>query len=316
MSEQAGLLANIQAGVVDDSVSLESLLQKCIALGGQAGSVKLRDWARQELNGYSGQWEDLPSYRKVTAQLMATVANSFGVNGRPQEIYEHDVPEVIRRRRSSWGAAELCNSVGELEAIANSAETMVNLSPSWSSELVEVLNEHNGARNSLVTRVYWPISTSAFRGVLSRIRTALVELVTELADLTPEGQTVPNQDAVDGVLQFIFTGDRQHITLVRQNAGEHGTNTITGASGDRATAVGRQSVTGDNNTTAGRAVTMPAVTSTEKDGWWARLRKRGLLVAIFTVVAGVIAVLTYFGVAPSSAPPHPSAPAVPTTTSR
>jgi hypothetical protein len=51
---RGGLLAQIEANVVDDKVQLSSLLQKCIVLGGQAGSEKMRDWARQELNGYSG----------------------------------------------------------------------------------------------------------------------------------------------------------------------------------------------------------------------------------------------------------------------
>ena len=39
--------------MVDDTVPLSSLLQKCIVLGGQAGSEKMREWARQELNGYA-----------------------------------------------------------------------------------------------------------------------------------------------------------------------------------------------------------------------------------------------------------------------
>ena len=45
-NRRGGLLAQIQADVVDDTVSLSSVLQKCIVLGGQAGSQKLRDWAR------------------------------------------------------------------------------------------------------------------------------------------------------------------------------------------------------------------------------------------------------------------------------
>ena len=50
---RGGLLAQIEAGVLDDIVPLSSLLQKCIVLGGQAGSEKMRDWARRELNGYA-----------------------------------------------------------------------------------------------------------------------------------------------------------------------------------------------------------------------------------------------------------------------
>jgi hypothetical protein len=61
--KQESLLAQIEAGVLDDSVPVASLLQKCIVLGGQAGSEEMRDWARQELNGYQG--EPVPPYRRI-----------------------------------------------------------------------------------------------------------------------------------------------------------------------------------------------------------------------------------------------------------
>ena len=47
-NQRGGLLAQIEAEVVDDRVPLSSLLQKCIVLGGEAGSEKLRDWARRD----------------------------------------------------------------------------------------------------------------------------------------------------------------------------------------------------------------------------------------------------------------------------
>ncbi|WP_410648044.1 hypothetical protein [Amycolatopsis sp. cmx-4-54] len=65
------------------------------ALGGQAGSVKLRDWARQELNGYSGEAE-IPDYRTTGSQLMARITNRAGRNAITQELYEHVFPEQLR----------------------------------------------------------------------------------------------------------------------------------------------------------------------------------------------------------------------------
>jgi hypothetical protein len=52
--KREGLLAQIEDGVLDDSVPVASLLQKCIVLGGQGGSEKMRDSARQELAGDRG----------------------------------------------------------------------------------------------------------------------------------------------------------------------------------------------------------------------------------------------------------------------
>jgi hypothetical protein len=46
--KRGGLLAQIEADVVDDTVQLSSLLQRCIVLGGRAGSEKMRDWARRD----------------------------------------------------------------------------------------------------------------------------------------------------------------------------------------------------------------------------------------------------------------------------
>ena len=64
----AGLLADLQAGLRDDNGSTTSLLQKCILLGGQVGSERLRDWARQELKGYD-RIDQVPKYRRVSAPL-------------------------------------------------------------------------------------------------------------------------------------------------------------------------------------------------------------------------------------------------------
>jgi AbiTii-like protein len=64
----AGLLADLQAGLRDDNGSTTSLLQKCILLGGQVGSERLRDWARHELKGYDGL-DQVPEYRRISAPL-------------------------------------------------------------------------------------------------------------------------------------------------------------------------------------------------------------------------------------------------------
>ena len=46
------LLAEIERDVLDESKSVAAALRKCLALGGQAKSAELRDWASRELHGY------------------------------------------------------------------------------------------------------------------------------------------------------------------------------------------------------------------------------------------------------------------------
>jgi len=107
-NQRGGLLAQIKAEVVDDRVPLSSLLQKCIVLGGEAGSEKLRDWARRELNGYTGA-DPVPGYRHIPAVLMVMITNSAGYNGRQTRIDPAVFPSEIReqidldKRDSRWG---------------------------------------------------------------------------------------------------------------------------------------------------------------------------------------------------------------------
>ncbi len=90
-----GLLAQIEADVVDDTVPLSSLLQKCIVLGGQAGSEKMRAWARRELNGYAGA-DTVPDYRHIPTAVMAVITNRAGYNRITQRIHDSVFPQQIR----------------------------------------------------------------------------------------------------------------------------------------------------------------------------------------------------------------------------
>jgi hypothetical protein len=97
LRKREGLLGQIEAGVLDNTVPISSLLQNCILLGGQAGSEKMRDWAGQELHGYT-ESDSVPDYRHVPAALMIIVTNGAGYNGRTQRITDSVFPKPIRDR--------------------------------------------------------------------------------------------------------------------------------------------------------------------------------------------------------------------------
>src|SRR5215472_10304930 len=133
---RGGRLAQIQADVVDDTVPLSSLLQKCIVLGGQAGSQKLRDWARWELNGYAGA-DTVPDYRHFHAALMAVITNDAGYNPITQRIHDDVFPDqirdVIREAVGDIEDAVLPQGIGMLEGLASQGTDMHRLGPPWSN---------------------------------------------------------------------------------------------------------------------------------------------------------------------------------------
>jgi AbiTii len=213
--------------------------------------------------------------------------------------------------------------IGRLEEMASEDADEQWLSPEWAGVIANVLNQYHMGPNSRVSDVYWSVPRSAIRGILVRIRTALAELVAELIALTPEGQEVPDRQAADRVIQFVFTGDRSVLNYTVQHASGGGTNVAaadgpTAVAGAGGTAIGSQTASGANSsvvgtqeasgagatvtgvqstragrdaTTAGRDAAVPSAGEQPvKEGWWARLRKRGVVVAFATIVGAIAAV--------------------------
>lgn len=179
--------------------------------------------------------------------------------------------------------------------------------------------------NGRVAEVYWSVSSVSIQGVLVRIRTALAELVAKLITLTPQGQEVPDSSAADQAVRFILTGARATVNYTVQQAADGGTNvavnggknagpvTVSGkggsvigsqtASGANSSVVGRQEASGAGASVvgvqsarasgdvvaAGQDATVPAATEQPvQEGFWARLRKRGAVVA-FAIIVGALA---------------------------
>lgn len=315
--KRGGLLAQIEAGVLDDRVPLSSLLQKCIVLGGQAGSKRMRDWARQELNGYVGA-ESVPDYRHIPAALMVVITNRAGYNGITQRIDASVFPAPIRdriREEVDLEDAILAGGIGELEAFANQNTEEHRIIPSWSRFIADTLNQLDMGPTSRAAEVYWSVSNASIRGLLVRVRTALAELIAELLVLTPQDQEVPDKLAADQATQFVITGKRPTINYSVQQAGDGGTNVATvgssapapvTVSGMHGSAIGSQTASGANSSVAGseaiqadrgavvtgrQATISTATDQPVREDWWARLRKRGLVVAFATIIGAVAAVV-------------------------
>ncbi|MGW1346059.1 AbiTii domain-containing protein [Kribbella sp. NPDC002412] len=292
---------------------MSALLQKVIVLGGRAGSDKMREWARHELNGYD-EGIVLPKYRRLHVPLYAMLTNPFGYNGREQRIPPSALPDAIAEmvpvEQLNLGAG-----VGELEAMVAAGDQSNephHLSPDWSDLLGSWLQEHNVEQSTTrVSALYYKVPNASIKGVLVHIRTALAELVADLVSMTPDGEEVPDQANADRAVMYIFNGGRPTVNHTTQHhqrpnvsvpdahsavlATDHSTAIGSqAASGKNSSVVGTQSADGEDATLAGHDNTTPAPTE-EPAGFWARLRKRGLFVALFTVIAGAIAVFTWIG---------------------
>jgi hypothetical protein len=154
-NRRGGLLAQIEAHVVEDGVPLSSLLQECVVLGARAGSEKMRDWARWELHGYTGA-DTVPEYRHFHAVLMAVITNNAGYNAITDRIHEDvfgdQIRDVIREAIGDIEDAFLPQGIGMLEGLASQGTDMHRLGPPWSSVMIDTLNQFNMAPSTATAR--------------------------------------------------------------------------------------------------------------------------------------------------------------------
>ncbi|MER7457651.1 hypothetical protein [Micromonospora sp. NPDC126480] len=256
------LLIEIERGALDSGVPLADTLRKCVALGGQARSVELRDWASRELNGYSGD-DELPEWRKVHAPLQVDLISGHRHISN-QTISRWDLPEFARDDLTEEVA--LVQGVGALEAmIRNSGENVVKLGPYMGADLVAHMNHANKNPYQHIERLYWAVSTTSVHGVLDRIRTALTALVAELRDAMPDDADNPTAEVANQAVQFIVTGKRNRVVVNSAQSSSAATSSV------------------------GQAQEQEP----EPPGWkrWARVS--GILGLIVAVVGGVAGVLQY-----------------------
>ncbi|MEV5721626.1 hypothetical protein AB0L41_47910 [Amycolatopsis mediterranei] len=251
MVNNRSALAQLEAGLRDETSSVTALLQTGILLSGQVGAEALRVWARQELKGYTTT-EPIPDYREVHGIICIDAVTLTGhVTG--QQISPAALPDFAVGFMTEHPI--LTNPLAELEDFARTSDFTVKLSPAGAQELVRLWNHTAG--NGRILSLYWQVNRSAVAAIVTGVRTALAELVGELLAVAPDGQ-LPSRRGVDDATHFPVAGDRNIITVLNG----HG-------------------VGGNSSVTLTAEAGQPA-----RETFWQRWRKRGLMVSLTTVVPG------------------------------
>jgi hypothetical protein len=204
----AELLAEIERDLLGGEVRTTALLQKCIVLGGRAGSEKLRDWASRELNGY-GDEDEVPGYRSIGAVIQADVSTG-------NRLYKGHVISSIRLPKIARDAGVDENvtfkqGIGEIEDLAGRGDKAVTVTRPGAAIIAEEIDRLSGNPFQQTHSLYWSMSSSAVRGIVERVRTALAEFVGELVAHLPADGSGPAAEAVDRAVTVVLTGDRASV---------------------------------------------------------------------------------------------------------
>jgi hypothetical protein len=222
-----GLLTEIERGALDDKVSLAATLRTCITLGAQTRNAELRDWASQELDGYRND-NDIPEYRIIYAPLLID-AVTFTHKIRGQQISAMDLPDFAQDHISE--KLRLAQGVGDLQALVRNAEnagkTAVKLVPPGTAELLKLWNHQMQTSGQTIMALYWDVNTARIDGVLDRIRTTLVRLVSEMRATMPDNFSLPSSEqAAQAVNVVLHGGKRNQITVTAAQADRGATASI------------------------------------------------------------------------------------------
>jgi hypothetical protein len=224
----------LERGVLDDSVSLATLLRQVVVIGGRASSPELRAWATQELKGYTDSEVELPGYRMIYAPLKIDGRSpAWEVKG--QTITVLDLPDFARRHISE--EAPVPFGVGKIEAMIARADPdePIKLGHFKAADLASHMTYERQDRGIVVDNVYWAVHITALQDILDQVRTRLAEFVAELRSTMPTGEHEPTPAQVQRAVQNIniTTGDNSPVNLAAPLAYAEQDATASASSGDR-----------------------------------------------------------------------------------
>ena len=224
------LIDEVEQDALDGSVPISTALRKLVALGGQADSAELREWASRELRGYVGADVSVPDYRQPGATLRIDGATS-GAMITGQLISPSELPDPVDKHIDE--TVPLNGGIAEIEAMIEAAKRdkrgEVKLALPRGQDVVRLMNYKIQQRgdSDRVTAIYWSVSHVTLEGVLDQIRTRLVELVAEMRAAMPDEAAVPSSDAADNAVCVVIHGGKPRVSVTGVQASGNGSHSIT-----------------------------------------------------------------------------------------
>ena len=194
----------------EDGSLTDSLLKTKVLLHnlGQAESIA---WVNSELNGYSEE-QELPSYRKVNAQVLANLSSiSFQANSHPLPI-----AHLSEEQREGLETAKMRQSLAVLEKFSQNPEG--GLESPIPLENNALLGK-NLARGVAIQRAWSQIEVSSIVQILTEVRSRLLDFVLLLQDQLPDEPSQAEKQSVDTKSLFnnAILGDNATIIIGDKN---------------------------------------------------------------------------------------------------
>jgi len=175
---ELNLLTEIRNGILDPSILLSSTLRKAKVLAYRLKNADFKDWVDQELNGYVGDRDAIPGYRKVSSQSYGHFTSiAWKLENAP--IAPACLPEPIQEFSLTVVFSE---GIRSLECLVDGQGDSIRYP--WPADLLALLS--GTVYEGMTCLFAWRhVSRSQIEQVLDAVRNRLLSFVLELEELQP-----------------------------------------------------------------------------------------------------------------------------------
>lgn len=198
-------LTKIIEEATNDTVSLASILRKCLVVAHQLQNENLEKWVLSELNGYPGK-NGLPDYRVFQIHAVGFFIGPLG-----SMLHDQPLPASrLEERHRDWGRKTyMMQPIATYEVLVKSNPTG-KLEAPWPAEIVAYYQTRFlKDKDFVLNRAHQELSMHNLAGMIDSVRTKLLQFALALqketggTDPTPQN---PPRAVVDSAFTTIILG--------------------------------------------------------------------------------------------------------------
>lgn len=185
------ILKEIRDEIINDSISLSSILRKARVLASLLKHKEFEKWVQSELNGYKQDDPDLPEYRKLYAESVGDFSGPFQSGGRNMPIPTLNLPEYVQKFANDTAIIQGVKSIESLVAKGNSDTILVN----WPADMIALCQSKIYQHMNLYA-ARKTLSKNQFEQILDTIRNKLLDFILELIEKNP---SIDKEEKIDQI---------------------------------------------------------------------------------------------------------------------
>lgn len=228
------LLAEIQAGAIDNNSAIAPLLLKLRLLAARLDSKPLEAWIKYESEGYPNDVE-VPDYRILGVTYRASFAGAFGSGVNNSQVPSHIIREFAGE---DWLEFRVRSSISAIDDLISKKQEKGRLQVTNAANLILLLQGKMYPDYNCVD-VVGEISFSEMVAVSHAVRSRILELTIEIEKEVPSAADIAiskkgydmsddSSKKVDKISQQVIYGSYTQIT----NSGHGAKITVSNVSGD------------------------------------------------------------------------------------